>query len=488
MSNIYVQEPPTNGKVVITTTLGEIEIELWSKECPKACRNFVQLCLEKFYDSTIFHRVVPSFIAQGGDPSGTGHGGESIYGEAFKNEVHSRIRFVRRGLVATANTGNNDNESQFFFTLGACPELQNKHTIFGKVGGDTLFNMIKFNDLDCDREDRPYHPPKILKTEVINNPFPDIVPRVDESKKDDKKDERKKIKGTKNLKLLSFGEEEEEDEQETMIFNKSQNLKGKSSHDLTNDPTLSAVPAVDKSNESECSDDEMLAPCEGSSGQLEKIQSKLKQARKTVDSQEDKIPVEEIDSDEERKEAEQRKLNSIRDEIKSLKRELVHGKDSNKDSAKKMKLSLEDESKDDEDETNDVLKDFHMQQKKYAPQKLGSKNKSDVSKREADTLALLNKFKQKLSQNTVERDGRSSAAVPEESEKEDGEEEEVKGDSWLKHTLKFADAAPNAARDANLKGDDWFEIYDPRNPLNKRRREESKKLMKEKGKTKESDL
>jgi len=212
---------------------------------------------------------------------------------------------------------------------------------------------------------------------VINNPFPDIVPRVDESKKDDKKDERKKIKGTKNLKLLSFGEEEEEDEQETMIFNKSQNLKGKSSHDLTNDPTLSAVPAVDKSNESECSDDEMLAPCEGSSGQLEKIQSKLKQARKTVDNQEDKIPVEEIDSDEERKEAEQRKLNSIRDEIKSLKRELVHGKDSNKDSAKKMKLSLEDESKDDEDETNDVLKDFHMQQKKYAPQKLGSKNKSD---------------------------------------------------------------------------------------------------------------
>jgi len=323
---------------------------------------------------------------------------------------------------------------------------------------------------------------------VINNPFPDIVPRVDESKKDDKKDERKKIKGTKNLKLLSFGEEEEEDEQETMIFNKSQNLKGKSSHDLTNDPTLSAVPAVDKSNESECSDDEMLAPCEGSSGQLEKIQSKLKQARKTVDNQEDKIPVEEIDSDEERKEAEQRKLNSIRDEIKSLKRELVHGKDSNKDSAKKMKLSLEDESKDDEDETNDVLKDFHMQQKKYAPQKLGSKNKSDVSKREADTLALLNKFKQKLSQNTVERDGQSSAAVPEESEKEDGEEEEVKGDSWLKHTLKFADAAPNAARDANLKGDDWFEIYDPRNPLNKRRREESKKLMKEKGKTKESDL
>ena len=61
------------------------------------------------------------------------------------------MRFVRRGLVATANTGNDDNESQFFFTLGPTQELQNKHTIFGKVGGDTLYNLVKFNDLDIDR-------------------------------------------------------------------------------------------------------------------------------------------------------------------------------------------------------------------------------------------------------------------------------------------------------------------------------------------------
>ena len=97
MSNIYVQEPPSEGKVAIlhitcsfkmfmlhlnnklntytfqvllTTSLGEIEIELWSKECPKAARNFVQLCMEGFYNGTIFHRVVPNFIAQGGDPTG----------------------------------------------------------------------------------------------------------------------------------------------------------------------------------------------------------------------------------------------------------------------------------------------------------------------------------------------------------------------------------------------------------------------------------
>ena len=64
--------------------MGEIEIELWSKECPKACRNFIQLCMEGYYDSTIFHRVVKDFIAQGGDPTGTGAGGESIYAEPFK--------------------------------------------------------------------------------------------------------------------------------------------------------------------------------------------------------------------------------------------------------------------------------------------------------------------------------------------------------------------------------------------------------------------
>ena len=68
MSNIYIQEPPTKGKVCLETSVGDIEIELWSRECPKACRNFVQLCLENYYNKTKFHRVVKEFIVQGGDP------------------------------------------------------------------------------------------------------------------------------------------------------------------------------------------------------------------------------------------------------------------------------------------------------------------------------------------------------------------------------------------------------------------------------------
>ena len=74
MSNIYIQEPPTDGKVLLETTVGDIEIELWSKEAPKACRNFVQLVMEGYYVKTIFHRVVKEFIVQGGDPTGTGNG------------------------------------------------------------------------------------------------------------------------------------------------------------------------------------------------------------------------------------------------------------------------------------------------------------------------------------------------------------------------------------------------------------------------------
>ena len=102
MSNVYTQEPPTSGKVILSTNHGDLEIELWTKETPRTCRNFIQLCLEGFYDNTVFHRIIRSFMVQGGDPTGTGQGkrpsgssnlslsfllfvlgGESIYGGPF---------------------------------------------------------------------------------------------------------------------------------------------------------------------------------------------------------------------------------------------------------------------------------------------------------------------------------------------------------------------------------------------------------------------
>jgi peptidyl-prolyl cis-trans isomerase SDCCAG10 len=120
-----------------------------------ACRNFIQLCIEGFYDNTIFHRIIPSFMIQGGDPTGTGTGGESIYDGPFQDEFHQRLKFTHRGLVAMANSGRNTNKSQFFVTFGECIHLNKKHTIFGKVVGNTMFNLMSMQSLDTDSNDRP---------------------------------------------------------------------------------------------------------------------------------------------------------------------------------------------------------------------------------------------------------------------------------------------------------------------------------------------
>ena len=143
MSNVYQLEPPTEGKVLLTTSHGEIEVELWPKEAPKACRNFVQLCMEGYYDGCIFHRIIKDFMIQTGDPTGTGHGGESIYGEPFKDELHSRIKFNHRGQLAMANAGGRDtNGSQFFIISGdRGAALPPNYTLFGEViegADDTL--------------------------------------------------------------------------------------------------------------------------------------------------------------------------------------------------------------------------------------------------------------------------------------------------------------------------------------------------------------
>uniref|UniRef100_A0A0X3P0H5 Peptidyl-prolyl cis-trans isomerase n=1 Tax=Schistocephalus solidus TaxID=70667 RepID=A0A0X3P0H5_SCHSO len=171
MSNIYITEPATNGKVILKTTVGDIEIELWSKEAPLACRNFVQLCMEGYYNDTAFHRLVKGFIVQGGDPTGTGEGGESIYGKPFRTESHSRLSFNRRGLVGMACSEPNCNGSQFFFTLGEATELNTKHTLFGRVVGNTLFNMLRLAEVEVIKGDRPARLHRILKTEVIHAIF-----------------------------------------------------------------------------------------------------------------------------------------------------------------------------------------------------------------------------------------------------------------------------------------------------------------------------
>ncbi|KAK3079075.1 Peptidyl-prolyl isomerase cwc27 [Coniosporium uncinatum] len=157
MSALYNLEPQPTAKVLLTTTCGDILLELFASQTPLASRNFLQHCLDGYYDATIFHRLVPGFIVQGGDPSGTGHGGESAVndGKPFADEFHTRLKFNRRGLLGMANGGGrDDNGSQFFLTLGPTPELQGRHTMFGRVQGDTIYNVVKMGEAELSEEAR----------------------------------------------------------------------------------------------------------------------------------------------------------------------------------------------------------------------------------------------------------------------------------------------------------------------------------------------
>lgn len=157
-------------------------------------------------------------MIQGGDPTATGEGGESIYGNPFKDEFHSRLRFTHRGLVACANQNKADtNASQFFVTLDRCEDLNKRYTIFGRVVGDTVFNVTRIGDVLTDKDNRPIDPVVLQSTEVIWNPFEDIMPRTAKSEgKHVEDNEPSKVvpKAKKDLRLLSFGDEAEEDEVE----------------------------------------------------------------------------------------------------------------------------------------------------------------------------------------------------------------------------------------------------------------------------------
>lgn len=118
---------------VMETSMGTIELELFAKEAPKTVKNFVGLAQKGYYKGTIFHRVIDNFMIQGGDPTGTGTGGESIYGKTFADEFVPTLKHSTPGILSMANAGPNTNGSQFFITLVPTPWLDGHHTIFGKV-------------------------------------------------------------------------------------------------------------------------------------------------------------------------------------------------------------------------------------------------------------------------------------------------------------------------------------------------------------------
>ena len=130
---------------VIKTNMGTIEVELFPDKAPKTVENFVGLAEKGYYKGVIFHRVIDKFMIQGGDPTGTGRGGESLWGKPFEDEIVSSLTFDKPGMLAMANAGPNTNGSQFFITVAPTTWLNGHHTIFGQVidGMDVVYAISK---------------------------------------------------------------------------------------------------------------------------------------------------------------------------------------------------------------------------------------------------------------------------------------------------------------------------------------------------------
>jgi len=172
--------------VRLTTSLGELNLELHAEYVPKTVENFLTHCKNGYYNGTIFHRNIRSFIIQGGDPTGVGNGGESIWGGKFKDEFKlGHLMHNKRGIVAMANSGPDTNGSQFFITYASCQHLDGKHTVFGRlVGGADTLRSLELAPTDK-KTDRPIEDIKLLSTEVFVDPYPEAEKLLQKAREKD---------------------------------------------------------------------------------------------------------------------------------------------------------------------------------------------------------------------------------------------------------------------------------------------------------------
>ena len=159
-----------NSQVVLQTNSGDIRLILFDDIAPLAVKNFKTLIKKGYYNNIYFHRIIKNFMIQGGDPTGSGAGGESIYGHVFKDEINANYKFDKPGILAMANRGPNTNGSQFFITTVQTPWLNGYYTIFGKVADKKSFMVVKaIESIPTDPHDRPIYRKKatIIKAYVV---------------------------------------------------------------------------------------------------------------------------------------------------------------------------------------------------------------------------------------------------------------------------------------------------------------------------------
>ncbi|OAQ61033.1 peptidyl-prolyl isomerase CWC27 [Pochonia chlamydosporia 170] len=500
MSAIYNLEPQPTASAIIHTTLGEILVELFAKQTPLTCRNFLQHSLDGYYDGTIFHRLVPNFILQGGDPTGTGNGGESIYdggafsgdldpwpmderrginagptGINFKDEFHSRLKFNRRGLLGMANESRTDtNGSQFFFTLDKTEELNGKNTLFGRVAGDTIYNLAKIGESEVDEaSERPLYAVKIERIEILVNPFEDMKKRsrvathaVQKSTQADKS-KKKKRKGGKQL--LSFGDEEGEEEEEP-VFKKAKfdTRLIAQEEEQENEPNRDKV-AKKKSSKAE----QKKQPVLQEPSAEEKTPSDDEQNTKQARESRGKARQQSEDLPEEPQAPKKTALEKANEELAALKasmRRTIHSEQPTEETKKKSALES-------------LIPESSMRARKRRP---GGNNASTSDDQAA--MNLLRAFQSRLDKAPPEKevpestkqggeDKEESAAADEEAElcdlhfiancqsctawdKQDKEESDDEG--WMSHSLSFA--ADRLGKDLSnrKKAEEELVVIDPR--------------------------
>jgi peptidyl-prolyl cis-trans isomerase-like 3 len=164
--------------VTIHTTLGDLKFEIFCDTAPRTSFNFLALCATGYYNQTVFHRNMRSFMIQGGDPANTGKGGKSIWDGQFDDEFHSANVHDRRGMLSMANKGPGTNKSQFFITYERQPHLNNVYTVFGRMleGWEVLDAMERLPVVGGKKKSlayRPLDPPMIKGVTIHANPLAD---------------------------------------------------------------------------------------------------------------------------------------------------------------------------------------------------------------------------------------------------------------------------------------------------------------------------
>ncbi|CRG95745.1 peptidyl-prolyl cis-trans isomerase, putative [Plasmodium gallinaceum] len=355
MSEVYSIEPKTSGKVIIYTSLGELEVLLFSNECPIACKNFIQLCLNNYYNKNKFFRIIPKFLIQTGDHTNTGLHNEYAFKEPFKNEYNSRLKFLYTGCLSFANLNIDkpSNGSQFFITLDKVEYLNNKSTLFGKVAKHSIYNLLKFNNIKTNKNDEPIEDiPYIEYIKIIENPFHHLVPytNYEDNLKDDKpntKSESLKKKEKKQLKcnLLSFNynisEKDEGSENEEI------NLEEKSEEEKSEEEKSEEEKSEEEKNEEEKSEGEKNEEekSEEEKSEEEKNEEEKNEEEKSEEEKSEEEKNEEEKSEGEKNEAKKSIRNISESEVKTHKDSKPNESNKHSDNFKKEINKKDEESK-----------------------------------------------------------------------------------------------------------------------------------------------